>query len=53
MQCIYYSDVVIIIMHWHDLHSNSGLNQTGGMLKHLRTGSGTIDIIMHCGLGSQ
>ncbi len=35
---IAYSDVVIIIM--HDLHSNSGaikLNQTGGMLKHLRT----------------
>ena len=31
----------------YDLHSNSGaikLNQTGGMLKHLRTGSGTIDI---------
>ncbi len=46
MQCIYYSDVVIIIMHWHDLHSNSGaikLNQTGGILKHLRTGSSTID----------
>ena len=39
----------------HDLHSNSGaikLNQTGGMLKHLRTGSSTIDN-MHCGLGSQ
>ena len=38
----------------HDLHSNSGaikLNQTGGMLKHLRTSS-TIDN-MHCGLGSQ
>ena len=35
----------------HDLHSNSGaikLNQTGGMLKHLRTSS-TIDN-MHCGL---
>ena len=44
MQCIS-SDVVIIIM--HDLYSNSGaikLNQTGGMLKHLRTGSSTIDI---------
>ncbi len=30
----------------YDLHSNSEaikLNQTGGMLKHLRTGSGTID----------
>ncbi len=38
-----YSDVVIM----YDLHSNSGaikLNQAGGMLKHLRTGSGTIDI---------
>ena len=50
--CSAYSDVVIIIM--HDLHSNSGaikLNQTGGMLKHLRISS-TIDN-MHCGLGSQ
>ncbi len=35
--CSAYSDVVIT----YDLHSNSGaikLNQTGGMLKHLRTG---------------
>ncbi len=34
-------DVVIM----YDLHSNSGaikLNHTGGMLKHLRTGSGII-----------